>query len=226
MSPNVYLTPPGSAPIMKASLLPVVDYTEEPNARDYPEFRMALQASGNIKLCTTSPVENWNQKKRKRQDLEWSHRKANIPRNGYGLTKEEMKTYRESSDKFENILAAHAASGVIPYVADLKISLADYTRLLSARDFIREKLPIGDSLLAPLEFLERWSRLKPPVFSKTEQSTTIDNWNEKIKEQDSALRESSQWGPLCKLYEQWVIDENNFYEPQHDSLDSLDFDSD
>ncbi|KAF5871269.1 uncharacterized protein Bfra_007784 [Botrytis fragariae] len=238
MSQDLYLTPPDSAPIMAASLLPVADYTEEKNVRENPEFKMALRGNGIIKLHGTSPVEDWNQKKRKRQDLDWSHRKANIPSNGYGLTKEEMKTYREGSDKFENILAAHAASGGIPYVVDLKLSLADYTRLFSARDSLsardsicesdsmREKLPTGDSLLASLKFLERWSRLTTPVFSKTKRNPTIDKWNENIKEQDLALRESAQWGPLCKLYEQWAIDETNFYEPQHDSLDSLDFDSD
>lgn len=136
-----------------------------------------------------------------------------------------MKTYRESSDKFENILAAHAASGVIPYVVDFKISLQDYTRLLSARDSIRGKLPIGDSLLASLEFLERWIRLTPPVFTKPQEDTTADNWIDNMKEQNFRLRESTQWGPLFKLYEQWIIDENDFYAPRHDSLDSLDYDS-
>ncbi|TGO63562.1 hypothetical protein BCON_0012g00520 [Botryotinia convoluta] len=193
MSSTAYLTPPGSAEIKAASLLPVADYTEEPNARDFPEFRKALGANGNIKLCSTSPVEDWNRKKRKRQDLDWSHRKAKIPSNGYGLTKEEMKTYREISDKFENILAAHAASGVIPYVVNLQISLPDHTKFLSARDSIRGKLPIGDSLLVSLEFLERWSRLTTPVFFKTKRSPTIDKWNEKMQEQDFTLRESAQW---------------------------------
>ncbi|TGO19242.1 hypothetical protein BTUL_0005g00910 [Botrytis tulipae] len=199
---------------------------EELNARAHPEFKTALEANGTTKLFSTSPVEDLNREKRRHQDLELSHRKANILKNGYGLTEEEMKTYRESPDKFENILAAHAASGNVPYVIDLKISLSKYSKLIDARNSIYGKLPVGDSHLASPEclmFLERWIRLQPPVFSKTEQNTM---WNEKIKEQDFALRESPQWGLLYKLYEQWVIDETNFYEPQHDSLDSLDFDSD
>ncbi|KAF7889062.1 hypothetical protein EAF00_009362 [Botryotinia globosa] len=193
---------------------------EELNARAHPEFKKAIDGNGTIKLFSTSLVEDFHQ---------LSHRKANIPKNGYGLTEEEMKTYRKSPDKFENILAAHAASGNVPYVIDLKISLSKYAKLIKACNSIKGKLPVGDSHLVSLEclmFLERWIRLQAPVFSKTEQNATVDRWNEKIKEQDFALRESPQWALLYKLYEQSVIDETNFYEPQHDSLDELDFDSD
>ncbi|KAM0157022.1 hypothetical protein ACHAPG_004910 [Botrytis cinerea] len=225
MAPNVVLTPPNSTETKASNLVPVAHNMNESSARDSQESGQNLEFSCNISLDNISPVENWNAKKRKRQDLAWSHRKANVPTNGYGLTKEEMKTYRESSDKFENILAAHAASGVIPYVVDFKISLQDYTRLLSARDSIRGKLPIGDSLLAYLEFLERWIRLTPPVFTKPQEDTTADKWIDNMKEQNFRLRESTQWGPLFKLYEQWIIDENDFYAPRHDSLDSLDYDS-
>ncbi|TGO69558.1 hypothetical protein BOTNAR_0009g00050 [Botryotinia narcissicola] len=209
--------------------LPGTMELEELNARAHPEFKTATDANGTTKLFSTSPVEDLNHEKRRLQDLELSHRKANIPKNGYGLIEKEMKTYTKSPDKFENILAAHAAPGNIPYVIDLKISLSKYAKLIEACNSIYGKLPVGDSHLASLEclmFLERWIRLQAPVFSKTEKNATIDRWNEKIKEQDFALRESPQWGLLYKLYEQWVIDKTNFYEPQHDSLDDPDFDSD
>ncbi|KAF7879722.1 uncharacterized protein EAF02_007892 [Botrytis sinoallii] len=236
MSFRGFLAQPDGAGI-KAPKVPGTMDLEELNERAHPEFKRALEANNTIKLCRTSPVEVWNRQKRQRQDLARSLRKANISTNRYGLTNEEMKTYRESPDKFENILAAHAASGVIPYLVDLKISFAAYTRLLCARDVLSdsicnresnpdpENLPIGDSLLTSLIFLELWSRLQPPVFSQPEPNTTIDKWIENIKEQNFALRESAKWGPLCKLYEQLTVDETNFYEPRHDSLDSPDFDS-
>ncbi|KAF7897840.1 uncharacterized protein EAF01_008806 [Botrytis porri] len=223
MSSPIYLTPSDSDSDVAASLLSSPDYTAEDNAKEYPGFSMALQANGTTNLRTPSPVEELNQKKRKREDLEWSHRKAQIPTNGYGLTKEEMKTYTESSDKFENILAAHAASGVIPHAVDFRISLADHTRCLSVRDSNSGKLPKGESILTSLEFIERWIRLTPPVFCNA-QSPTVQKWNEEMKEQDFAMRESSKWGPLYRMYEDWIVDQTNFYEPRHDSLDSLDFD--
>ncbi|TGO38187.1 hypothetical protein BHYA_0080g00350 [Botrytis hyacinthi] len=214
------LTPPDSARIKVK--LPGTMELEESNARAHPE-------NGTIKHCSTLPVEDWTHEKRRRQDLERSHRKANIPKKGYGLTEEQIKIYRESADKFENILAAHATSGAIPYVVDLKITDEQYARLLSSYNSIYDQLPIGDALMAfveSLEFLERWSRLQRPVFSNIKKNTTIDKWNEKIKEQDFALRESSQWGPLYKLYEQWAIYETDFHQSQYQSFDSLSFDFD
>ncbi|KAF7944297.1 hypothetical protein EAE96_010697 [Botrytis aclada] len=202
-------------------LIPADIALEAANARRHPGFYMAVQARGSITLRSTSLVEVLNKKKRKRQ--------AAIQNYRCGLTEGELTVYKESPDNFEKILAAHAASGIISYVVDLRISLSDYTRLLSARDSIRQKLPIGDSLLKSLEFLERWSRLRVPAFFKTEGNPTMYKWIQNMKEQDLALRASPQWGPLCQLYEEWVVDEadkSNFYEPQHDSLDSLYFDSD
>ncbi|KAF7932350.1 hypothetical protein BELL_0137g00150 [Botrytis elliptica] len=236
MSFRGFLAQPDGARIKAPKVTGTMDL-EELNARAHPEFKRALEANDTIKLRRTSPVEVWRRQKRQRQDLARRLRKANISTNGYGLTNEEMKTYRESPDKFQNILAAHAASGVIPYLVDLRISFATYTRLLCDRyalsDIIcnresnpdPESLPIGDSLLTSLIFLELWSRLQPPFSSQREPNTTIDKWIENIKEQNFALRESTKWGRLCELHEQLTVDQTDFYAPRHDSLDSLDFDS-
>ncbi|THV52998.1 hypothetical protein BGAL_0062g00140 [Botrytis galanthina] len=217
MSLSDFLTPPCSGEIKMAETATGTMELEELNARAHPWFKAALEAKDTIKLGSISFVEEWIRIKR---ELQSHHRKANISKDGYGLTEQQIVTYRTSADKFENFLVAHATSGTIPYVVDLKISNAQYKRLLGVYEYIFDKLSICDAIypcVESLEFLERWSRLQRPVFFITKTNTEVDRWNEKIKEKDFELRESSHWGPLYSLYEQWAMYETDFRDPQRNS---------